>query len=92
MHKASSLNPSQLIETATEVISGVPQIVHRLPLDAGKSEQIAGLDFARIFDRVIIGPTSYPLPLAQAFDSALKKCGVANPNIVFSDIPLRSQK
>ena len=35
------------------------------------------LDFARIFDRLIIGPTPYGFPIQEALVAELKKAGVA---------------
>jgi hypothetical protein len=89
---ASALGPSQLIESSTEVISGVPQIVYKVPLDASVSEQIADLDFTQIFDRLIIGPTPYPWPIYGAFVEELSKAGVANPSerVIISGIPIRA--
>jgi len=83
---------SQLMESSTKVIGGVPQIVHQIPLDGAAHPQIADLDFAVLFDRLIIGPTSYPWPIFVAFEQALKNAGVAEggKRIVFSEIPIRA--
>jgi hypothetical protein len=47
---------------------------------------------ARIFDRLIIGPSQYSLAMHQAFAAALTKAGVANAGarVVFSGIPIRA--
>lgn len=84
--------PSQLIESSTEVISGVPQVVYKVPLDASVSDQIADLDFTQIFDHLIIGPTSYPWPIYSAFVGELTKAGVANSaeRVRVSGIPIRA--
>lgn len=84
--------PSQLIESSTEVISGVPQVVYKVPLDASVSDQIADLDFTQIFDHLIIGPTSYPQPIYSAFVDELTKAGVANSadRVRVSEIPIRA--
>jgi len=83
--------PSPLIDSATEVIRGIPQIIHKLPLDASVSESIADLDLVRLFDRLIIGPSAYPWPMYQAFVGALKNAGIADADkrVVCSDIPIR---
>lgn len=88
---APKRGPSQLMESSTEVIGGVPQIICKVPLDATVSESIADLDLSRIFDRLIIGPTPYPWPMYEAFVPALKQAGVADAeNRVFaSTIPIR---
>ena len=84
--------PSQLIESSTEVISGVPQVVYKVPLDASVSDQIADLDFTQIFDHLIIGPTPYPWPIYHAFVEELTKVGVVNSaeRVRVSGIPIRA--
>jgi hypothetical protein len=83
---------SPLMKSSTEDIGGVPQIVHQIPLDGGAYPQIADLDFARLFDRLIICPTPYPWPIYGAFEQALKNAGVADveKRIAFSEIPIRA--
>jgi hypothetical protein len=84
--------PSQLMESSTEVVSGVPQVVYKVPLDASVSDQIADLDFTQIFDHLIIGPTPYPQPIYSAFVDELTKAGVANSaeRVRVSEIPIRA--
>ena len=84
--------PSQLMESSTEVVSGVPQVVYKVPLDASVSNQIADLDFTQIIDHLIIGPTSYPWPIYSAFVEELTKAGVANSaeRVKVSGIPIRT--
>lgn len=84
--------PAPLMESATEVIGGIPQLVYKVPLDATVSESIADLDLPRLFDRLIIGPSSYPWPMYEAFVAALKLAGVADAEnrVVASGIPIRS--
>jgi len=83
---------SPLMESSTEVIGGVPQVIYKIPLDASVHPQIADLDFAKIFDRLIVGPTSYPWPIYGAFVGALKAARVmdAENRVVVSDIPIRA--
>jgi hypothetical protein len=85
------LAASKLMETSTEVVGGVPQIVHKIPLDASVDPVLAELDLARMFDRLIIGPSPFPLPIGDAFVDALSKAGVSDAgNRVFaSGIPIR---
>ncbi len=75
---------------STQVLEGIPQLVYEIPLDESVSPILADLEFSRLFDRLIIGPTPYPLPIYQAFETALKNAGVANPIIQVSGIPIRS--
>jgi hypothetical protein len=84
--------PSRLMESSTEVVSGVPQVVYKVPLDASVSDQIADLDFTQIFDHLIIGPTPYPQPIYSAFVNELAKAGVANSaeRVLVSGIPIRA--
>jgi len=88
---ASMPGPSRLMESSTEVVSGVPQVVYKVPLDASVSDEIADLDFTQIFDHLIIGPTSYPWPIYGAFVDELTKAGVASSaeKVRISGIPIR---
>ena len=84
---------SPLMESSTEVIGGVPQFVCKVPLDASVSPALSSLEFSSIFDRLIIGPSQYPLPMYEAFTAALMKAGVpqetAKERVLVSGIPLR---
>jgi hypothetical protein len=84
--------PSPLMESSTEVIAGLPQIVYRIPLDVNLSESLADLEFSRIFDRLIVGPTAYPWPIFEAFSTALTKAGIADAGsrVFVSTIPIRT--
>ncbi len=76
--------PSQEIKFSTETIGGVPQIVYLLPF-------VGALSLGKILDRVIIGPTQYPWPIASAFSSALGAIGIdAKYKIIASEIPIRT--
>jgi Protein of unknown function (DUF2971) len=83
---------SALMESSTEVLAGVPQVLYKVPLDKSVSPLIADLDFARVFERLIVGPTPYPWPIYGAFVESLKAAGVANADdLVFvSNIPIRA--
>lgn len=83
---------SPMMESSTEVVAGIPQIIYKVPLDASVSPLVADLDFARVFDRLIVGPTPYPWPIYGAFVDALKAVGVPNAEdrVFVSDIPIRS--
>jgi hypothetical protein len=84
--------PSSLMESSTETIGGVPQLIYKIPLDTSVSSSVADLEFSRIFDRLIIGPSPYPWPMYEAFVSALKLAGVADAEhrVFASGIPIRS--
>jgi hypothetical protein len=87
------IRPSPLMESSIEVIGGVPQTVYQIPLDQTKSSVLADIDFARLFDRLIIGPTVYPLAIGEAFVSALRAINVDSPHtrVFASNIPIRAQ-
>ncbi len=84
--------PSPLIESSTEVLAGIPQIVYKVPLDAAVSGVPKYLDLSHIFDRLIIGPSQYPWPMAEAFVTALTNAGVAEAEKrwISSGIPIRT--
>lgn len=86
------LYPTKLITACTEIIGGVPQPVYKLPLDKAIDPVLEDLDFAKTFDRLIIGPSPYPVAMADAFIEALSKIGVADAatRIFVSGIPIRS--
>lgn len=84
--------PSPLMEPAIQSVGGVPQLVYKLPLDMAASPALADLDFSRIFDRLIIGPSQYPWPMCDAFREELAKAGVADSQdrVWTSNIPIRT--
>lgn len=80
------------MELSIEVIGGLPQPVHKIPLDVGASPALATLDLAAAFDRLIIGPSPYPWAMFEAFVAALLKGGVSDAaeRVFVSEIPIRS--
>jgi hypothetical protein len=85
-------SPSPLIESAVEIVSGIPQLVYKIPLENNSSAGISGIAFADLFDRIIIGPTQFPWVLYEAFVTALDQAGIKDAaNRVFvSQIPVRA--
>lgn len=83
--------PSSLMESSVEIIAGVPQIIHKIPLDTAVSATLADIDLSRMFDRLIIGPSPYPWPMYEAFVAALKEINVPNAEgqVFTSCIPIR---
>jgi hypothetical protein len=81
------------MQSSIKVIGGVPQRIYELPVDETVAPTLAGLEFSRIFDRLIIGPSQYPLPMCEAFAAALTKAGVpqepAKQRLFISGIPIR---
>jgi len=88
---APKRSPSALMESSTEVVEGVPQIVYKAPLDATVSDALSDLELARMFYRLIIGPSPYPWVMYEAFVAALGQAGVANAGsrVFVSNIPIR---
>src|SRR4029077_14302781 len=84
--------PSTMMESSTEVVNGVPQVVYKIPLDANLSPEISHLALSRLFDGLIIGPSHYPWPMYEAFVPALIEGGIADAGdrVVVSGIPIRS--
>lgn len=85
-------NKSLFMESSIEAIGGIPQLVYKVPLDVSVAPVLAELDFARMFDRLIIGPSPYPWAIREAFLEALSRAGVkdADNRVVVSGIPIRA--
>jgi hypothetical protein len=85
------LNPPRIVG---EVLSpsGVPQIIFKLPLDASVAPEIADIDVAAMFDRLVIGPTPFSLVIREAFKATLEQAGVvdAGSRVITSQIPIRN--
>jgi hypothetical protein len=90
IYLSKQLSSTRLIQ-AVETIGGIPQLIHKLPLKDIPEAGINGLDVAKVIDRVIVGPSGYPGPVAAAFVAELKEAGIADAEkrVVISDIPLR---
>lgn len=84
--------PSNNIERSIEVVGGVPQTVYKIPLDNDAEKQIQGVSIQDVLDRLIIGPSVYPIPIFEAFSSILRDAGIEEPGarLAVSDIPLRT--
>jgi hypothetical protein len=80
------------MQSSTEVVAGVPQVVYKVPLDGSASPLIVDLDFAQIFDRLIVGPTPSPVGDLGAFVEALKATRAPNAEecVFVSNIPIRA--
>jgi hypothetical protein len=85
------IRPSELMQSSNEIVNGVPQIVHKIPVDESVSPLLADLEFSRIFDHLIVGPSPYPWVMYEAFAEELKKAGVpdASEKVLVSNIPIR---
>ena len=74
------------LEHEIKTFRGVPQSIYKIPLDKSGSTAFANLGILEILDHIIIGPTSYPEAIKEAFESTLIEAGIP---VVVSEIPLR---
>lgn len=72
-----------------QVVHGTPQPVCKIPLKDVPG--LVGIEIPALFNRLIIGPTKYPLAIQEAFSSLLTEAGVQNSvgKVYMSEIPLR---
>jgi hypothetical protein len=85
-----TLEESQYLIKDIQVIGGVPQPIYKIPLkNIPEAEFDASV--STLLDRIIIGPTQYPLALKEAFEHLLREADVseAENKVWVSDIPLR---
>lgn len=82
---------SQNLRHSVEVINGIPQEVHSVRLENNQEKGLMKIELNDLIEKIIIGPTDYPLPLYKAFVKLLSDAGVENAaeKVVVSDIPLR---
>ena len=82
---------SQRIIPDVVSINGVPQPVQKIPLKNVPEEGLYGVEIPELVERVIIGPTNFPLEIREATITLLKEKGVvdAKSKVVVSTIPLR---
>jgi len=86
-----ALYKSERLIKDIQIIGGIPQPIYKIPLKDVQEEEFYGAELNALLDRVIIGPTQYPVVVYEAFVDVLEKAGVDNPRekVVTSDIPLR---
>lgn len=85
-------NATSRIRREFRDVNGVPQRLYKVPFVDHAEDGLVGMTLPAILWRVIIGPTQYPMMVADAIVSALRKAGVENAGdrITFSNIPLRT--
>jgi Protein of unknown function (DUF2971) len=86
-----SFQKSDRIASTIVSINGTPQSVCKIPLKDVPEEGLIGLNLPGLIDRVIIGPSRFPVGIYDALLSLLTEAGVENPvsKIIVSDLPLR---
>jgi hypothetical protein len=57
-------------------IGGVPQPIYKIPLKDIPEEGLSGAEIPALLDRIIIGPTEYPLAIREAFLQLPSDAGV----------------
>jgi hypothetical protein len=86
------IDSAQRLEREMRCVAGVPQPILKIPLKDYPEEGLTGASIPSLLNRIIIGPTQYPIPIADAFADLLAKAGVRNPGakITISRLPLRT--
>jgi hypothetical protein len=79
------------LEKMTATVNGVPQHILLIPLK-NNPPSLVGIEPAELLDRVIIGPTAYPMAVYNAYVAGLKEVGVvdASSKVKISFLPLRT--
>jgi len=82
---------SRLIEFGVEEFDGLPQNIYKIPLTSAVDPVLSDIDFCKIFDGLIIGPSEFSDGLYKSFCQELKEIGVleAESKVRVSDIPVR---
>ena len=80
----------QLIEDI-QTIDGIPQPIVKIPLRNIPERGLVGIEVHQLVDRIIVGPSAYPLEIREAFVSALLAAGMENAGtrVSMSLVPLR---
>lgn len=83
--------PSQHLKYEHRIIGGVPQPIYKIPLRDIPEESFRGAEIPELLERVIIGPTQYPMAILETIVKLLGDAGVpdAAERVVISDIPIR---
>lgn len=91
MH-TEDLDPKGALRMNVECVNGVPQKVFKIPLEERPDIGMMGISIPNFLERVIIGPTQYPLAVYEAIVHELEAKHVPNARekVVFSNIPIRT--
>jgi len=93
MH-TEALDDRGVLELEVETIGGIPQPVYKIPLEDDPASGMTGISIPHLLERVIIGPTQFPIAVWDAFTIALEQAGFkdAHSKVSYSDIPLRTAR
>lgn len=87
-----SLHESARIIPDIFSFNGVPQKIFKIPLKSVPEEGLFGIEVGQLVERIIIGPTEFPVEIKEALGSVLESKGIELPYgmIWISDVPLRN--
>jgi hypothetical protein len=85
-------NAQSRLKRQFTTINGIPQRIYKIPLRDYPEEDLRGVEISALIEKVIIGPTQYPVLIADAVIMALKNAGIvdAERRVTISNIPLRT--
>jgi hypothetical protein len=83
---------SEMIHEGIESVRAVPQHIYKIPLQNRPDLGLNSIEIPQLLQSIIIGPTSFPFPVSEAFRALLIKCGVPNAHekVKLAMIPLRT--
>tara|TARA_R110002033_G_scaffold7991_3_gene28112 strand:+ start:120 stop:1142 length:1023 start_codon:yes stop_codon:yes gene_type:complete len=85
-------NASSKIKREFRTINSIPQRIYKIPFVDYPDQGVSGITLPDILERLVIGPTQYPLVVHDAMYIALRRAGF-DPKaiqIAVSQIPLRT--
>ena len=87
-----NFNPSHHMKSKVVVLNGLPQRVYPLPLQDFSGDGIPGVAIPDLIDRVLVGPTQYPIAASEAIIDVFLAAGVADAGtkVFVTDIPIRT--
>lgn len=85
------LDQSTRLVKEVRAIGGVPQVIMKIPLKDVPAEGLVGVELPLLINRLVIGPTEFPMAVRSAFSSLLSDKKVINAAglVWVSEIPLR---
>ena len=88
-----TMHKSAVLKRSIKSIRGVPQEVYEIPLQNHPEGGLVGIELPELIERVIIGPSEYPVAVFDALVAELEAAHVkdAAKKVFTSGIPLRPQ-